>query len=412
MNENQERAVKKQYYGISLFGAAILASIAFLSADNSNAQSTPSWNVSLPGQNNAVTQNADDCANLCSQTALCASYIYKPFTGAQEHQTGGQCRFSRSSSPPNETGAIVGRPARNRITENVPTGPAIRSNPNASNGGNYSVAPITQTAPVRQMANNPTPAPQSNVNNNGAAISFERRSAPSTPAQAPRPVQQTTPATPATHAQPAASSNQVNAATPSRATANSSHRPSPAPAQAVAPARTAANNHMATNAQPAPAHPVAPAPVHPVAAAPTQPVQTANNASGIDRFRGPDGMIDAAEMRRAQLHSQQAQNTPQYSVQYQWQPAADAQLTGSDLDGIDLTKTRPVPMPEPARRSNNNHNSDDENSSNNTSSSTNESANTQSRNPLQRLFSRDDTQTSVAQNNNGSSFGPLRKRAE
>jgi hypothetical protein len=58
-------------------------------------------------------------------------------------------------------------------------------------------------------------------------------------------------------------------------------------------------------------------------------------------------MIDAAEMRRAQLRNQQAQNTPQYSVQHQWTSAGDEQLTGRATEGVDWTQSRPVPT-EPA----------------------------------------------------------------
>jgi hypothetical protein len=52
------------------------------------------------------------------------------------------------------------------------------------------------------------------------------------------------------------------------------------------------------------------------------PVRDPNNP---ESFRGADGMIDAAEMRRAQLDASRANGTPTYSVQREWEAIAAEQ---------------------------------------------------------------------------------------
>jgi hypothetical protein len=83
--------------------------------------------------------------------------------------------------------------------------------------------------------------------------------------------------------------------------------------------------------------------------APRPPVRDASNP---ESFRGADGMIDAAEMRRAQLEAARAQGTPSYSVQREWEAVAAEQQRAEAAGEVrvdPLAGSAPVPLPPETR---------------------------------------------------------------
>lgn len=318
----------------ALAAMALFVSLAICQAASAQSSGAPSWNNSRAASpNTGVTESADACAVVCSASAMCASYSYRPFPAVRGGRSGGQCQFNRTSVPNFENGVISGLPTRSAVSATIaeatppnrsPASPPLQtsSNYNGTRGANYAVTPLTPNRQTNAVAlNNPPPTP---INTNGAAVSFERP--PATPVTA-RPASAPAPTQTARAAPAPAAPNQTQARTQAHSR--------PPVTQTAAPTQLAAPvvNQMPTAA----------------------PAPRAAATTGIEQFRGPDGMIDAAEMRRAQLRNQQAQNTPQYSVQHQWTSAADEQLTGRSTEGVDWTQSRPVPMaaePTPRARGN------------------------------------------------------------
>lgn len=119
-------------------------------------------------------------------------------------------------------------------------------------------------------------------------------------------------------------------------------QPSAATPSNMEPAQTATQEQPPVIAAPPRQIPqVRPAPV----AQRRAPVRDPSNP---ESFRGPDGMIDAAEMRRAQLEAARAQGTPAYSVQREWEAVAAERQRAEDAGEVrvdPLAGTVPVPPP-------------------------------------------------------------------
>jgi hypothetical protein len=84
-------------------------------------------------------------------------------------------------------------------------------------------------------------------------------------------------------------------------------------------------------------------------AAPRPPVR---DPSDPESFRGADGMIDAAEMRRAQLNAAREQGTPAYSVQREWEAVETERQRAAAAGEVrvdPLAGTSPVPPPPETR---------------------------------------------------------------
>jgi hypothetical protein len=125
--------------------------------------------------------------------------------------------------------------------------------------------------------------------------------------------------------------------------------------------RTGASAPVAAPQQPTP--PVAAA--QPSAAAPPRqevasrpapgrgtPRLPVRDPSNPESFRGADGMIDAAEMRRAQLEASRATGTPSYSVQREWEAVAAEQQRAEAAGEVrvdPLAGTVPVAPPPETR---------------------------------------------------------------
>ncbi len=201
---------------------------------------------------------------------------------------------------------------------------------------------------------------------------------PGVPAQRVRPLT-VPPPPPRTQEIPAQS--QVIVALPRAA----SQQPSPAPRRAVtlpppapiAPVRAATVARAATATSTAIRTPIKPVPVAtqaavaPALVTPSQqgapprqevaivpsPTRAATRGpvrdpSNPESFRGADGMIDAAEMRRAQLIAAREQGTPAYSVQREWEAVAAEQQRAEAAGEVrvdPLAGTAPVPPPPETR---------------------------------------------------------------
>lgn len=141
--------------------------------------------------------------------------------------------------------------------------------------------------------------------------------------------------------------------------------PPPARAAVPRPAVSPQASSRAATQRSTPAQSAAPAPQESNAAAPprqevatvaspsrTSPRQPVRDPSNPESFRGADGMIDAAEMRRAQLNAAREQGTPAYSVQREWE-AIEAERQRAAAAGevrVDpLAGTTPVPPPPETR---------------------------------------------------------------
>jgi hypothetical protein len=128
-----------------------------------------------------------------------------------------------------------------------------------------------------------------------------------------------------------------------------SSRPAP-PARTPAPATSVATAVASVTASQG-APPRQEVAVIPVAARASArgPVRDPNNP---ESFRGADGMIDAAEMRRAQLNFAREQGTPAYSVQREWEAVAAEQQRAEAAGEVKvdpLLGTAPVPPPPETR---------------------------------------------------------------
>jgi hypothetical protein len=83
--------------------------------------------------------------------------------------------------------------------------------------------------------------------------------------------------------------------------------------------------------------------------APASPArQAVRDPFNPESFRGPDGMIDAAEMRRAQVEAARTQGGQAYSVQREWEAVATEQRRAEEAGEVrvdPLAGTVPVPPP-------------------------------------------------------------------
>ncbi|GBF57535.1 hypothetical protein PbB2_01202 [Candidatus Phycosocius bacilliformis] len=181
------------------------------------------------------------------------------------------------------------------------------------------------------------PSPPEPEQPSPAAVSKPPTPAPSRPA-AVTPKPQATRATPVRPAPPP----------PPRAVSSAGQAPVPVPAPATQP----------TSDVPAQAQPQRPAQAQAQgqsqASAPVQssPPVSQNGLPDLSQFRGPDGMIDAAAMRRAQLNAARDKGQPAYAVQREWE-AVEAERQRAAATGEvrpdPLAGTVPVAIPEPER---------------------------------------------------------------
>lgn len=385
------RIIKRELrvkHSISKLKLAVIASLFSIGtlANSSNAQTSVNSPNMSPANFGGTVSSPDQCAAACGSNSMCASWTFRPNAPLRGAQPSGQCQFSTNSNVQNAPNLVSGRPAANQApamqtsansnarsatSANVPSWNA----PNTRSGGNYGVTPLPNyAAPRARIAQNtnsapPIPRPSQNaapMANNGASISFER---------------------------PNTSANNNVAATP----------PSTAPTSSQLVWQPAAQN----------------APPMPSAAPAANP--------NLNAYRAPDGTVDAAQMRRDQLASQNRNSQPHYSVQSEWSGVAQAQATGQNQSNVNWANTTPVAMPR----------------ENNSQEQATAPTTTNSRGPLRsgrnaarssqeqsdaneggfwgglgKLFSRNDqdnspaTQSEVNEGQSVAMHGPLRKRAQ
>ncbi len=263
------------------------------------------------------TSSARECAMACTADITCAAWVFSPVKIGTTGASTGQCNFSNSANINAPQGSQTGLPLRRtNDVNNVNIANAPNSKPIANNNlyqGNYSVKPLNNNAQIANsniVLNQPNIAPpvQTPPRNN-ASVSF----APPTQS-APQYVQPP-------QYQPA---------------------PQPQTQQAVQqtqPVSMAANTPTSIAPKVTPTNPPE-ASIQKRAMGPLRSGQAQN----MQQFVGADGMVDAAEMRRAQLRNN-SQNGGGYSVQKEWNEVAQSMANGTNNPSYDYSNTTPIPMP-------------------------------------------------------------------
>lgn len=292
-------------------------------------------------QNAAYSQfpatDADSCAKACTSDRMCASWSFGGAVATGETTSRSKkkmgppprmCALSQSLSPARQPGFESGLPRRTAVL--TPTGRY------GEGSNNYEVRPAPWLDP---RARTPQPAPGSNQ---GAPI-----------APPPAPPAARMEFSPQAAPRPAAPVEASQSRSGARGTPRTSVRdmpPQPAPQASfeILQAPAAMSPPMA---QPNPPQmSFTPPPAMP-AAAPMQSPAPAQQATDLSKFRGSDGMVDAAAMRRAQINSARATGQPAYAVQREWEAVEQERqraAANGEVRPDPLAGTVPVPQaPQP-----------------------------------------------------------------
>lgn len=239
-------------------------------------------------------QGPEACATACSDDRMCASWSFEESarsSGQRQSKADGSglCTFSASTISRPIRGTVSGLPRRQTLINEIPL---------------LSAAPLQRERASRSL----TPYPET--------IAAGRKS----------------------------SQSAVKAAPLLRRTSDTSAKARGLPQQ-LSPTSKELNQKPASQAR---------IDYEPRTNAITPPRQTlvvdensrqAQSESHLAAFRGTDGMIDAAEMRRAQLTAARQQGIPTYSVQREWEAVAKERQRALDASGDRadlLAKTTPV----------------------------------------------------------------------
>lgn len=361
MGQTLKNSLKNKTIAFGLIGAGF----AFISAD-AIAQNARIGMV--------FTSSAKECAMACTADMTCAAWVYSPVKIGTTGASTGQCNFSNSSNISAPQGSQMGLPLRRSNTvadvniANVPS-----EKPTSNNNlyqGNYSVKPLnnaTKMANNNIVLNQPiNTQPIQNPQKNNASVSFAppTQSASQYAAQTQfQPLPQTQP-----HPQPQVQIQEaVQQTQPVRMAANSPTSLSQKSAMPIQPDQNTQKR----------------------AAGPLRSGQTQN----MQQFVGSDGMVDAAEMRRAQLRNS-AQNGSGYSVQKEWNEVAQSMANGTNTPSYDYTNTTPIPMPK------------EETNKNSDTQGVEKSTQSKDKKGFLGLFNKPQDQKS-----DGSSIGPLRRHS-
>jgi len=295
-------------------------------------------------QNAAYSQfpavSADTCATACTSDRMCASWSFGgtvPMVETTSPRSGNMgpqprmCALSKSSTPTRQSGLEAGLPRR--------SGALTPSGRYADGPANYEVRPapwLEAEARLSQLGS---------ASNQGAPIAPRTAMSP-----APLPSAGRADFTPAEQSTGPAGPASLNVP---RTGARGMPR-SRASETALAP------QSSSTVSDPVKCAPPSPPPMaynQPPAALPmAKPLQaqsqaTPQQATDLSSFRGADGMVDAAAMRRSQINSARAAGQPAYAVQREWE-AVEAERQRAAANGevrVDpLAGTVPVPVsPQP-----------------------------------------------------------------
>lgn len=310
-------------------------------------------------QNAAYSQfpaaSANTCATACTSDRMCASWSFGgtvpmvESTSPRSRNMGPQprmCALSKSMTPTRQLGFESGLPRR--------SGALTPGGRYADGPANYEVRPAPWLNPAARL-----PQPALNYNQ-GAPI------APP-PAMVPPPVPSAgrvdfMPAQP--NVAPAAQFTPSEVSAP-RAGARGTPRQQPAEQtarltpQSFSGSRpmTAAPSAVTTAPPSVPPMSYRPAPEPMVAPQQMHSQATPQPATDLSSFRGADGMVDAAAMRRSQINSARATGQPAYAVQREWE-AVEAErqraVANGEVRADPLAGTVPVlesPQPKSTRPS-------------------------------------------------------------
>lgn len=297
------------------------------------------------------------CAQACAGEALCASWSHVPpqtqparrILARPLANPTGVCSLSTAMTPMAEPGGVAGRPPQRAAVASasprMAAGAPSRVGPARGGGqggaGGWAVQPAPWLSPG---ASAPTRAAAMPPQAGGAPLAL---TAPPPPAPSNARVTFDPPAPPPSMA-PMAPPPPLRAPAPPMVDTG-----------AFAPQAPASQALSAQVERPAPPPPpveatLAPRP-QPGRGAPRRSAGTATAANPFDpeSFRGPDGMIDAAAMRRAQLAASAGQGQPSYSVEREWGAVAAeqarARAAGEPPPPDPLLGTVPIAPPETPR---------------------------------------------------------------
>lgn len=251
------------------------------------------------------TPSANTCAIACTNDRMCASWSFDG-TAPMIQATSGRkkamsasphmCSLSKSLTPVRQLGSESGLPRRSG--DLAPTGRY------AHGPANYDVRPAPWLDPT---ARTPQVAPS------------DSQSAPIAASQ-PIPLAPTSnPSAGRVEFLPT-QPNDVPSATVAVSTGRSVARGIPRPMSSEVPPEPMPQPSFATPI-PVAVAPIAPPPApKPMAISQQMHSQaTPLQATDLSSFRGADGMVDAAEMRRSQINSARATGQPTYAVQREWE---------------------------------------------------------------------------------------------
>ncbi|MFN5269341.1 MAG: hypothetical protein ACK5DN_04210 [Hyphomonadaceae bacterium] len=274
---------------------------------------------------------ADTCATACTSDRMCASWSFGGTAPTVETSNRRKkdmappprmCALSQSLTPVRQSGVESGLPRRSGVLT-----PAGRY---SDGPANYEVRTAPWLDPRSRM---PQPAP---AHNQGAPIA---QPAMISPAPAPAPSAGRVEFIPHSAGPAEISAPRAGArGTPRSRREEVTFAPAPQSnfeAPRPAPAATPSAPQMSYSPPPVPA------------SQPMQPLSAPPQASDLSKFRGSDGMVDAAAMRRAQINSARATGQAAYAVQREWEAveeerqraAANGQVRADPLAGT-------VPVPE------------------------------------------------------------------
>lgn len=246
------------------------------------------------------------CAAACGRDNMCASWTFRPNPPTNGQPAGGQCQFAKPSTngAAGSANFVQARPSINvpNWTQNtIPTWTA----PNAR-GGNYAITPLPNySAPQPRMANI---QPQTQQMPQMSQMSQTQQSQQFI---TPAPMQNTNTSMKSNGAS-VSFERQPNINAQMQATQQQLNwRPVDAPAPQAAPQSQSPN---------------------------------------LNAYRANDGTIDAAQMRRDQLASQNKSGQPRYSVQGEWSDVAQSVANGQNYANVDLANTTPIPQPQEQAR--------------------------------------------------------------
>lgn len=293
------------------------------------------------------TATADTCATACTSDRMCASWSFGgatsvgEATGRSKKNAGPppqMCALSTSLVPVSQAGFESGLPRRTGIL--TPTGRY------ADGPANYEVRPAPWLDP---RARAPQPVPSYNQ---GAPIAPPptMTAAPPTPPSAGR--VEFVPAQPAVAA---AAPSEMSAprtgarGMPRQQETENVARPVPPSYFGSRPTNIAQPNPPLVAAVPSPSpmnEGSTPAAASPAPQQQMQSQAAPQQASDLSKFRGADGMVDAAAMRRAQINSARATGQPAYAVQREWEAVEQERqraASNGEVRADPLAGTVPVP---------------------------------------------------------------------